>query len=116
MPRRNGRGASSSPNCVARDSDVKAELHGLLGQVIDRALSLRGHLRGDAAAARYCGVNRKTFFRWQNDPDVKGRELIKPRIIKSQKFYRISNLDAFMHPDLNSETTEFHGTPYQSKP
>ena len=88
----------------------------LINAVVERALSLRGHLRGDAAAARYCGVDRKAFIGWQSDLDVKGRELLKPRIIKGRKFYRISNLDAFMHPDLNTETTEFHGTPSHSKP
>lgn len=64
----------------------------------------RGYLHGDAEAAKYLGgIDRKTFRRWQDDPDTPQRYLLKARIIRGQKYYRISNLDRFMDPALNTQ-------------
>ena len=64
---------------------------------------VRGYLRGSALAARYVGAgDRKTFRQWRDDPEIAHRELLQPRIIRGQPYYKISKLDQFMDPALNA--------------
>lgn len=58
----------------------------------------RGYLRGGAAAASYLGIDRGTFRDWQNDPDLPGSKMLRPRIIRGEAYYKISTLDLFMEP------------------
>ena len=39
------------------------------------APAMRGYLKGVRAAATYCGVDRKTFRSWRDDPTLGNREL-----------------------------------------
>ena len=74
----------------------------------------RGYLRGCEAAAAYCGVGRKAFRSWRDDPCLPDhlRRLLVPRIIRGDSYYRMSNLDRFMDPINNQpgEDLEFHGS------
>ena len=67
---------------------------------------LRGYMRGTTAAAAYCGVDRKTFRSWRDDPAQPDllRKLLTPRIIRGESYYRLSNLDRFMDPTNNMGT------------
>ena len=72
---------------------------------------LRGYVRGSRAAAVYCGVDRKTFRSWRDDPAQSEmlRKLLKPRVIRGESYYRLSNLDRFMDPanNVDEEPTFF---------
>lgn len=67
---------------------------------------MNGYLQGDAELCRYLGgIDRKTLWRWLHDASLKRRELLKPRVIRGQKYYRIANVERFMDPALNTEDT-----------
>lgn len=63
----------------------------------------RGYVRGSKAAAAYLNVDRKTLRSWRDDPAVPDhlRQLLKPRIIRGESYYRLENLDRFMEPANN---------------
>jgi hypothetical protein len=63
-----------------------------------------GYLRGASAAAAYCGVDRKTFRSWRDDPvqPEQLKKLLQPRIIRGESYYKISNIDRFMDPANNA--------------
>jgi len=77
-------------------------------------MSSQGYICGDAKASAHCGIVPKTLRRWQSDATLGNRDLLKPRIVNGRKFYRIKNLDSFMSPELNTETTCFLGQSFSS--
>jgi hypothetical protein len=76
-------------------------------------VGLRGYLRGSGAAAVYCGIGRKAFRSWRDDPCLPDhlRRLLAPRIIRGDCYYRIANLDRFMDPinNVEEESNGFRG-------
>jgi len=63
---------------------------------------LPGYVRGSEGAARYLGIDRKTFRSWRDDPEIARTELLKPRIIRGEAYYCIERLDRFMDPKNNA--------------
>ncbi len=62
---------------------------------------LPGYVRGATNAARYLGIDRRTFNEWRADPEVGHNELLKPRIIRGEAYYSIEALTRFMDPKNN---------------
>jgi hypothetical protein len=81
---------------------------------MSRAPSRRTYIRGGRAEGNYLGVNSKTFVSWQNNPALSGREFLRHRIVNGRKHCRLADLDAFINPNLNIETTGFNGCRYSS--
>lgn len=72
----------------------------------NRKPQLRGYLRGSRRAAEYLDIDRQTFRGWRDDTEMAHRELLQPRIINGDPYYRIANLDRFMDPACNPPGVE----------
>jgi hypothetical protein len=66
------------------------------------AREIRGYFRGTRRAAHYLDIDRSTFRKWRDDKEQAHRELLQPRIISGDPYYRIANLDRFMDPANNA--------------
>lgn len=71
-----------------------------------RRAQIRGYLHGSRRAAEYLDIDRQTFRGWRDDTEMAHRELLQPRIIRGEPYYRIANLDRFMDPANNPPGAE----------
>lgn len=70
------------------------------------AREIRGYFRGSRRAAAFLDIDRQTLRNWRDDPTIAHRELLQPRIIRGDPYYRISNLEKFMDPANNAPGSE----------